>query len=147
MQRTLQWTQTLGKSSIRCYTVAQRTLLLRQTAPLRVRRCVWVVGLPLSRVAVILHRWSRLCVLSVSQPVELVKISFLKKFISYAKARVKPDLTDGARELIVQHYAELRQKQVDGSLAVPITARSLETIIRLSTAHAKVRQLIILSSR
>ena len=73
------------------------------------------------------------------KPVELLKISFLKKFVSYAKARVKPELSDGARELIVQHYAELRQKQVDGGVTVPITARALETIIRLSTAHAKSR--------
>ena len=73
------------------------------------------------------------------QPVELLKIAFLKKYISYAKTKIQPTLTDGARELIVSNYTELRQKQADGTVAMPITARSLETIIRLSTAHAKVR--------
>jgi DNA replication licensing factor MCM3 len=72
------------------------------------------------------------------KPVELLKISFLKKYISYAKTTVHPTLTDGARELIVANYTELRGKQADGTVAMPITARSLETIIRLSTAHAKV---------
>jgi DNA replication licensing factor MCM3 len=71
--------------------------------------------------------------------IELLKISFVKKYVSYAKQRVKPELSDAARDLIVQNYSELRQKQVDGAVAMPITARSLETIIRLSTAHAKAR--------
>ncbi|GJD08980.1 DNA replication licensing factor MCM3 homolog 1 [Galdieria sulphuraria] len=64
-------------------------------------------------------------------------VSFLKKFIYYAKTRVKPVLTEEAAEYISQVYRDLRQQNSDRTL--PITARQLETLIRLSTAHAKCR--------
>ena len=69
--------------------------------------------------------------------VELLDIDFLKKFVSFAKARVRPELTEDARERIAAAYNDLRQKSE--ARAMPVTARTLETIIRLSTAHAKAR--------
>lgn len=75
--------------------------------------------------------------LSSSEPVELLSIDFCKKFISYAKSRVRPVLTEEAREGIAAAFNELRQG-MDGR-AMPVTARTLETLIRLSTAHAKCR--------
>ena len=45
-------------------------------------------------------------------------------------------LTEGARECIANRYAEMRSRQDERTL--PVTARSLETVIRLATAHAKV---------
>ncbi|KAK9056029.1 hypothetical protein SSX86_027122 [Deinandra increscens subsp. villosa] len=73
--------------------------------------------------------------------VETLKIKFLKKYIHYAKHRIQPDLTDEASEYIATAYAELRNSgggsRTGGTL--PITARTLETIIRLSTAHAKLK--------
>ncbi|KAI3741494.1 hypothetical protein L1987_59168 [Smallanthus sonchifolius] len=72
---------------------------------------------------------------------EALKIKFLKKYIHYAKHRIQPDLTDEASEHIATAYAELRNSgggsRTGGTL--PITARTLETIIRLSTAHAKLK--------
>ncbi|CAM9467250.1 unnamed protein product [Phaeothamnion confervicola] len=68
---------------------------------------------------------------------ELLCQKFLKKYLYYAKTRVHPKLTDEAREFIAAAYAVLRGKQDHKTL--PVTARSLETIIRLSTAHAKAR--------
>ena len=47
------------------------------------------------------------------------------------------ELTDEAIKYLVAEYAELRQKRDNRTL--PITARLLETMIRLSTAHAKLR--------
>ena len=47
------------------------------------------------------------------------------------------ELTDEAIKYLVAEYAELRQKSDNRTL--PITARLLETMIRLSTAHAKLR--------
>ncbi len=88
-----------------------------------------------------MSRWCACCF--GVQAVELLKIEFLKKYIGFAKSKMRPELTDASRELIVQNYSELRQKQVDGVLAMPITARSLETIIRLSTAHAKVDRVCV----
>ncbi|KAI9365512.1 minichromosome maintenance protein 3 [Zopfochytrium polystomum] len=73
---------------------------------------------------------------------ELLSIPFLKRFIQYAKERVKPQLTDEACASITELYGKLRTEK-DGReekyRTVPITARTLETLIRLSTAHAKSR--------
>jgi len=68
---------------------------------------------------------------------EILCQDFLRKYLRFAKQRIVPVLTDGAREAIVSRYAEMRSRQDDRTL--PITARSLETIIRLASAHAKAR--------
>lgn len=68
---------------------------------------------------------------------QLVTIPFLRKYIQYAKERVVPQLTKSAIDVIVQNYAELRNDE--NTKKSPITARTLETLIRLATAHAKVR--------
>ncbi|KMZ58283.1 DNA replication licensing factor MCM3-like protein [Zostera marina] len=73
---------------------------------------------------------------------EKLTIKFLKKYIYYAKNRVKPRLTDEASDQIAIAYAELRNGNTNtkaGGGTLPITARTLETIIRLSTAHAKLK--------
>lgn len=77
--------------------------------------------------------------------VEILGIPFVKKYIQYAKSRVKPVLTKGAADHIVSTYSALRNDELSGNQrrTSPITARTLETLIRLSTAHAKAR----LSSR
>jgi DNA replicative helicase MCM subunit Mcm2 (Cdc46/Mcm family) len=62
---------------------------------------------------------------------------FLRKYIHYARSRVKPVLSEEAMEAISSAYAEMRSKQTPKNL--PVTARSLETIIRLASAHAKSR--------
>lgn len=67
----------------------------------------------------------------------IVTIPFLRKYIQYAKERVIPQLTQEATNVIVKNYGDLRNDQ--NTKKSPITARTLETLIRLSTAHAKVR--------
>merc|ERR1712013_380428 len=62
---------------------------------------------------------------------------FCKKYVDFAKKQYKPVLTDEACEEIANKYGELREEE--RSQTLPITARCLETIIRLSTAHAKLR--------
>ncbi|KAG0582460.1 hypothetical protein KC19_3G061700 [Ceratodon purpureus] len=67
---------------------------------------------------------------------------FLKKYIHYAKSRIMPVLTEEASEQIAQTYAEMRNNNTDkgvGGGTLPVTARTLETIIRLSAAHAKLK--------
>lgn len=66
---------------------------------------------------------------------------FTQKYIHVAKA-MKPMLTKEACDLISNKYAELRSKdmsQVDVAKTQPVTARTLESLIRLATAHAKAR--------
>ena len=67
----------------------------------------------------------------------LITPEFLRKYIYFAKNRIQPVLSDTAMELISQAYAEMRSKQTSRTL--PVTARSLETIIRLANANAKCR--------
>lgn len=75
-----------------------------------------------------------------SRRTEVLSIPFIKKYIAYAK-REKPILTKGAADHIVAEYSALRNDELDSAQrrTSPITARTLETLIRLSTAHAKAR--------
>jgi DNA replication licensing factor MCM3 len=68
---------------------------------------------------------------------DILTQDFLRKYLHFAKARMSPILMDEARETIASRYAEMRGRQDDRTL--PVTARSLETIIRLASAHAKAR--------
>lgn len=72
---------------------------------------------------------------------EIISIPFIKKYIQYAKSRVKPVLTKGAADHIIAAYSALRNDDLLGNQrrTSPITPRTLETLIRLSTAHAKAR--------
>lgn len=73
--------------------------------------------------------------------VEVVSIPFIKKYIQYAKSRIKPVLTKGAADHIINTYSALRNDELSGNQrkTSPMTARTLETLIRLATAHAKAR--------
>jgi DNA replication licensing factor MCM3 len=72
---------------------------------------------------------------------EILSIGFMKKYIQYAKTRVKPVLTQEASDRIAEIYVGLRNDEMEGNQrrTSPLTVRSLETIIRLATAHAKAR--------
>ncbi|KAG2468287.1 MCM3Z factor, partial [Polypterus senegalus] len=72
---------------------------------------------------------------------KIVSMEFMRKYIHVAKL-VKPCLTQEAASHIAEEYSRLRsQDQMSSEIArtSPVTARTLETLIRLSTAHAKVR--------
>lgn len=79
-----------------------------------------------------------------SKKTEILSIAFMKKYIQYAK-RIKPVLTQEASDRIADIYVGLRNDEIEGNQrrTSPLTVRTLETIIRLATAHAKSR----LSSR
>ncbi|WVQ82394.1 hypothetical protein IAT38_004522 [Cryptococcus sp. DSM 104549] len=72
---------------------------------------------------------------------EVMSIAFVKKYIQYAKNRLHPVLSKGAADWIVGVYSALRNDDVAANQkrTSPLTARTLETLIRLSTAHAKAR--------
>ncbi|KAH9258435.1 hypothetical protein BASA81_003484 [Batrachochytrium salamandrivorans] len=68
---------------------------------------------------------------------KLFSTQFIRKYIHYAKQRIRPKLTEESSQLICDEYKELRSEQATKTL--PITPRCLETMIRISTAHAKCR--------
>ncbi|SCV01979.1 LANO_0F14510g1_1 [Lachancea nothofagi CBS 11611] len=67
----------------------------------------------------------------------IVSIPFIRKYVQYTKERIVPVLTQDAVNMIVKTYSDLRNDQ--NTKKSPITPRTLETLIRLSSAHAKVR--------
>ncbi|CAL1586138.1 unnamed protein product [Knipowitschia caucasica] len=72
---------------------------------------------------------------------KIVSKEFMRKYICIAKA-VTPVLTGEAANHIAEEYSRLRsqdQMGTDIARTSPVTARTLETLIRLSTAHAKAR--------
>lgn len=73
--------------------------------------------------------------------IEVLSIPFIKKYIQYAKRRVQPVLSQAASDYIVATYSSLRNDTLGNNQrhTSPITARTLETLIRLATAHAKAR--------
>ena len=65
-----------------------------------------------------------------------------RKYIAYAKKNIKPKLTDEAIEEIKKFYVTLRNAPTAADLPlrpIPITARQLEALVRLSEASAKTR--------
>lgn len=73
---------------------------------------------------------------------EHVTRDFLKKYISFIKSQKAPELTEDTLGYTANLYAGLRKKAANSDqnkLSQPITVRTLETMIRLSTAHAKLR--------
>eukprot|EP00485_Elphidium_margaritaceum_P020207 CAMPEP_0202725718 /NCGR_PEP_ID=MMETSP1385-20130828/184245_1 /ASSEMBLY_ACC=CAM_ASM_000861 /TAXON_ID=933848 /ORGANISM="Elphidium margaritaceum" /LENGTH=838 /DNA_ID=CAMNT_0049391923 /DNA_START=81 /DNA_END=2597 /DNA_ORIENTATION=+ len=88
--------------------------------------------------------WSKETAIVRKKKHKLLNINFIKKYVEFAKKQYKPVLTDDACSEIANQYANLRQshssqQQSGNQHTLPITARCLETIIRLSTAHAKIR--------
>jgi DNA replication licensing factor MCM3 len=73
---------------------------------------------------------------------DLLTRDFLKKYVSFVKSQKAPELHGDCVEYAAQIYGALREKAAkadQNKVSVPITVRTLETIIRLATAHAKMR--------
>ena len=70
-----------------------------------------------------------------------IPTEILKKYIAYARQRVNPKLTDGALEEIKDFYLKMRKSggSEAGIKAIPISARQLEALVRLSEASARAR--------
>ncbi|MBS3100167.1 minichromosome maintenance protein MCM [Candidatus Pacearchaeota archaeon] len=71
-----------------------------------------------------------------------IEPDLFRKYIAYAKQKVSPKLTDDAVDEIKQFYVGLRNSPTSSDSPVkpiPITARQLEALIRLSEASARSR--------
>jgi replicative DNA helicase Mcm len=63
----------------------------------------------------------------------------LKKYIAYARRTVRPVLTSGALVELEDFYVRVRRQGEEPNSPVPITARQLEALVRLSEAAARAR--------
>ncbi len=65
----------------------------------------------------------------------------LRKYIAYSKQNIFPKLTDSAIEELKNYYLKMRSSGIsEGSVkSIPISARQLEGLVRLSEASARLR--------
>lgn len=73
---------------------------------------------------------------------DTIEPRLLRKYIAYARKHYKPRLTEEAAEEIKEFYVRLRNQSAKANTEIkpiPMTARQLEGIIRLSEANAKMR--------
>ena len=73
--------------------------------------------------------------------------NFLRKYIAFSKRTIHPQLSDEAKSEILEYYTNERQNfgredqfqaDQDSESIIPITARALEALIRLTEAHARM---------
>ncbi|KAK3383312.1 MCM2/3/5 family-domain-containing protein [Lasiosphaeria ovina] len=73
---------------------------------------------------------------------DVLPVEFLTSYISYARAKVHPKISPEAGRELVDAYVEMRKLGQDVRAAekrITATTRQLESMIRLSEAHAKMR--------
>lgn len=68
---------------------------------------------------------------------EVLSQDLLKKYFTYAKLNIFPRFHDSDMEKLTQVYAELRRESSHGQ-GVPIAVRHIESMIRMSEAHARM---------
>ncbi|KAI9310604.1 MCM2/3/5 family-domain-containing protein [Dichotomocladium elegans] len=74
--------------------------------------------------------------------VDVLSVERLTKYISYARERCQPVLSEEAGQRLVDLYVELRKQGQDrghSEKRVTATTRQLESMIRMSEAHARMR--------
>ncbi|KAI6785829.1 DNA replication licensing factor-like protein [Emericellopsis cladophorae] len=73
---------------------------------------------------------------------DILSVDFLTLYISYARSNIQPKISKQAAEELVESYLEMRALGQDVRAAdkrITATTRQLESMIRLSEAHAKMR--------
>lgn len=71
-----------------------------------------------------------------------IDLNLFRKYVAYAKQKIQPRLTDEAVAKIKKFYVDLRNMPVSADQVtkpLPISARQLEALIRLSEASARAR--------
>ena len=68
---------------------------------------------------------------------QIIEDSLLKKYIQYAKSRVKPKLAQLDQDKLARLYSDLRRESLSTG-ALPVSVRHLEAMIRMSEASAKM---------
>ena len=73
---------------------------------------------------------------------KVIEDRIIKKYLFYARQEINPILTNGAKTEIRNFYIKIRNSAINGNSEVrpvPIAARQLGSLIRLSEANAKIR--------
>lgn len=65
-------------------------------------------------------------------------MSIIRDYIAYAKEHIHPKLSEEASQRLIQVYVDMR-KVGSGRGQISAYPRQLESLIRLSEAHAKIR--------
>ena len=68
---------------------------------------------------------------------EIIPQELLRKYIMHARRTCKPQLNDLNQDKLGQLYSEMREESMRSG-GVPIAVRHIESIIRMSEAHAKM---------
>jgi len=70
-----------------------------------------------------------------------INTELIKKYVSYARQKINPKLTNVALNEIKDYYVKMRNSSSgeDGIVAIPISPRQLEGLVRLSEASARTR--------
>ncbi|MBN1324358.1 MAG: minichromosome maintenance protein MCM [Methanotrichaceae archaeon] len=68
-----------------------------------------------------------------------IEPELLRKYVAYARKNVFPILSPEVRERLKVYYVDLRSQGQDSNKPVPVTARQLEALVRLSEASARLR--------
>lgn len=61
----------------------------------------------------------------------------MRKYLLYAKTRIRPELSQLDVDKISKLYADLRKESMQSG-SIPITVRHIESIVRMSEAHARM---------
>merc|ERR1740121_3571746 len=87
------------------------------------------------------------------EPPEIVTVDFLRKYLRFCR-RLKPKLTEASQAVVAEKYVDMRMRFQSGfsdqqrdqqdpnakrKPRLAVTTRTLEALICLSTAHAKLR--------
>jgi replicative DNA helicase Mcm len=80
----------------------------------------------------------RLHSVGVTEKEPPLSMEFLKKYISYARQNAKPKLSEEASKRLQEYYLEMRTTGETSDSPIAITARQLESLIRLTESHARV---------
>lgn len=71
------------------------------------------------------------------EKLDLLPPVLFKKYIAHAKKFIHPQLSTEAQNVLKYFYVDLRRKYHRGD-ATPVTARQLESMVRLTQARAKL---------
>lgn len=81
-------------------------------------------------------------ILQNKKPKKNIEVDFVRKYIAYARANHNPDIPDDVNHYLASFYQRFRnskKREEDASIPIPITARQVYSLKKLTEASAKMR--------